>query len=227
MNGIHDMGGMDGFGAVVSEEHEPVFHARWEARVFAIASTLLRARLANVDEFRHAIERIPPDQYLASSYYERWMRAVQTLLVEKGALSREALISSHALSENAAQAPAPAEVAPVKSSARRMKAKYRAGAHVRARNLNPAGHTRLPRYVRGRTGVIHRDLGVFVFPDTNAHRAGENPQHVYSVEFDARELWGKREGARVYVDLWEDYLEPAPPRPRVSALATRNRRGSR
>jgi nitrile hydratase subunit beta len=227
MNGIHDMGGMDGFGNVVREDHEPVFHARWEARIFAIASALLGARLANVDEFRHAIERIPPGAYLASSYYERWMSAIQTLLVEKGVLSRERLISAGALAGNAGDALAPAYVAPVKSSSRRLKAKFRAGARVRARNFNPAGHTRLPRYARGLPGVIRRDLGVFVFPDTNAHRAGENPQHVYSVEFDARDLWGKRATERVYVDLWEDYLEPARPSPPARSRRRLSRRASR
>jgi nitrile hydratase beta subunit len=223
MNGIHDMGGMDGFGAVVREEHEPVFHARWEARMFAISSALLATRLANIDEFRHAIERIPPGGYLASSYYERWMRVLQTLLMEKGVLSREALIASGALDEGAAAALAADVVAPIKSSSRRLRAKYRAGARVRARNINPAGHTRLPRYVRGHAGVIRRDLGVFVFPDTNAHGAGENPQHVYSVEFDARELWGKRARERVYIDLWEDYLEPAAPRARAQIGRSRRK----
>jgi nitrile hydratase beta subunit len=225
MNGIHDLGGMDGFGNVVREEHEPVFHARWEARMFAIATALLGARLANVDEFRHAIERIPPADYLASSYYERWMRAIETLLIEKGALSRQALASSGALADNAEETVAPAKVAPVKSSARRLKAKYRAGDLVRARNLNPAGHTRLPRYVRGRAGVIRRDLGVYVLPDTNAHQAGENPQHVYSVAFDAHELWGKHAHERIYIDLWEDYLEPGGPPPRMRSR--RNRRKPR
>lgn len=208
MNGIHDMGGMDGFGAIEREENEPVFHERWEGRMFAIVSALTRARIANIDEFRHAIERIPPDRYLASSYYDRWMRAVGTLLIEHGAAARETMISRGAVPDRGGAAAA-AKVAPVKSNARRMKAKYRARDRVRARNLNPAGHTRLPRYVRGRAGIIRRDLGVFVFPDTNAHHAGEDPQHVYSVEFNARELWGKGARERVYVDLWEDYLEPA------------------
>jgi nitrile hydratase len=210
MNGIHDLGGMDGFGPVTREEHEPVFHAPWEARVFAIASSLLGARLANVDEFRHAIERIPPDRYLASSYYERWLRAVETLLVEKGAMTRETLAASGALVAGGEAIPA-VRMAPFKADARRLTAKYRAGDRVRARNINPAGHTRLPRYVRARCGTVRRDLGVYVFPDTNAHQAGENPQHVYSVVFEARELWGRRERERVYLDLWEDYLEPAPP----------------
>jgi nitrile hydratase beta subunit len=227
MNGIHDLGGMDGFGSVLREEHEPVFHARWEARMFAITSALLGARMANVDEFRHAIERIPPSAYLESSYYERWMRAVRTLLVEKGVLSREALIRAGALAENAPAAATPADVAPVKSSAARLKAKYRAGDRVRARNLHATGHTRLPRYVRGRVGVVRHDQGVFVFPDTNAHQAGENPQHVYSVEFDAHELWNKRARERVYVDLWEEYLEPTGALPTARARTSRNRRASR
>lgn len=210
MNGIHDMGGMDGFGAVEREENEPVFHETWEGRTFAIVSALMGARSASVDEFRHAIERIPPDRYLASSYYDRWIRAIATLLIEHGAVARETMVSRGALPGGVAAAPA-ARVAPVKANARRMKAKYRAGDRVRARNMNPPGHTRLPRYVRGRAGIIRRDLGVFVFPDTNAHHAGEDPQHVYSVEFTARELWGKRARERVYLDLWEDYLEPAAP----------------
>jgi nitrile hydratase beta subunit len=226
MNGIHDLGGMDGFGAVVREEHEPVFHERWEARMFAIASALLGAGVANVDEFRHAIERVPPHRYLASSYYERWMRAVETLLIEKRTVTREALKSRRALVENG-EAAAAARVAPIKSNARRLKAKFRAGDRVRARNINPAGHTRLPRYVRGRAGVIRRDQGVFVFPDTNAHMAGENPQHVYLVVFDAHELWGKRARERVHLDLWEDYLEPATPRARARAQTPRNRRKPR
>jgi nitrile hydratase beta subunit len=226
MNGIHDMGGMDGFGAVVREENEPVFHAQWEKRAFAIASALLGSRIANVDEFRHAIERIAPARYLASSYYERWMRAIETLLVEKGAVTRGALETAGAML-SAPEAVAAASVAPVKSSARRLQAKFRAGDRVRARIINPAGHTRLPRYVRGRTGVIHRDHGVYVFPDTNAHRAGENPQHVYSVAFDARELWGRREHERVYVDLWEDYLEAVLPATRASRRSRPKRRTSR
>jgi nitrile hydratase subunit beta len=226
MNGIHDMGGMDGFGLVVREENEPVFHAQWEARAFAIASALLRAGIANVDEFRHAIERIAPVRYLASSYYERWMRAVETLLVEKGAVTRAALDSLDAAT-SAPEAAGVALVAPVKSNPRRLKAKFRAGDRVRARNINPGGHTRLPRYVRGRVGVIHRDHGVYIFPDTNAHRVGENPQHVYSVAFDARELWGRRERDRVYVDLWEDYLEPAAPAAITSARKRAKQRKSR
>ena len=217
MNGIHDMGGMDGFGPVVPEQNEPVFHADWEGRVYAIAMAAMGGAQNNSDEFRHAIERIPPARYLASSYYERWLAAVETLLVEHRVVTREELLAKEdaaidpALIANAVATRGPAPVKE-KPGSKPPRARYARGARVRARNLNPSGHTRLPRYVRGKAGVIERDWGVFVFPDTNAHHAGANPQHCYSVSFGARELWGKSAKAngreRVYLDLWEDYLEP-------------------
>ena len=215
MNGVHDMGGMDGFGPVVREANEPVFHAGWEGRAYALVSLAMRAAQSNIDEFRHAIERMPPARYLASSYYERWLAAIETLLVEHGVVTRAELLAKQdalidpALIANAIAARAPAAVKE-NPGAKPPRARYATGDRVRARNLNPAGHTRLPRYVRGKAGVVARDWGVFVFPDTNAHHAGTKPQHCYSVSFDARELWGKSAGCRewVYIDLWEDYLEP-------------------
>src|SRR5258708_35477300 len=217
MNGIHDMGGMDGFGPVTREENEPVFHADWERRVFAIVNTAMSAAQVNIDEFRHAVERIPPGQYLASSYYERWLSAVETLLVERGIVTREELIDRQDESAKMLRAqiasgvrsigPAPVEE---KAGGKLPRARFVKGDVVRARNTNPPGHTRIPRYVRGKRGVIARDWGVFVFPDTNAHHAGTKRQHCYSVRFEARALWGKSSSsrARVLVDLWEDYLEP-------------------
>ena len=207
------MGGMDGFGPVVSEQNEPVFHADWERRAYALVSLAMGAVQTNVDEFRHAIERIPPARYLASSYYERWLAAAEALLVERGIVTREELLAKQdasidpALIANPipARGPTPAR----EKSQKNPRARFAKGTRVRARNLNPSGHTRLPRYVRGKAGVVARDWGVFVFPDTNAHHAGTKPQHCYCVAFDARELWGKttiRE--RLYIDLWEDYLEP-------------------
>ncbi len=203
------MGGMEGFGPVIREDNEPVFHAEWERRMFALASAILGRTGGNVDEFRHAIERMPAPRYLGTSYYEKWLDAVQTLLIEKGVVTRDELAARGAEPASPAQeanriagAPAP--------SRKRARARFREGERVRARNLNPHGHTRLPRYVRGRRGVIRRDWGVYVFADSNAHGAGKNPQHVYSVEFAARELWGSEAPARdvVRIDLWEDYLEP-------------------
>jgi nitrile hydratase subunit beta len=212
MNGIHDMGGMDGFGPVVPEQNEPVFHADWERRMYAIALPVMRAIQANPDEYRHAIERIPPAQYLASSYYERWIAAIETLLVERGIVTREELIAKQAPSVDPnliANAPPARGPAAVKDKSANPRARFAKGARVRARNINPTGHTRLPRYVRGKAGVVARDWGVFVFADTNAHHAGEKRQHCYSVAFDGRELWGKSANRdRVFIDLWEDYLEP-------------------
>ncbi len=226
VNGIHDMGGMDGFGAVVREANEPVFHADWERRLVGINLGLVGTGL-NVDEFRHAIERIPPARYLASSYYERWLLALETLLVEHGLLGREELAARLGVDANEVAISAPA--APVARGAddrARSRAKFRVGEQVRARNLNPAGHTRTPRYVHGRLGVVRRDWGVFTLPDTNAHHAGKHPQHVYSVEFSARELWGKPAGARerVLIDLWEDYLEPAGTKAKPKRIARRRKR---
>ena len=235
MNGVHDMGGMDGFGTVVAEQNEPIFHADWERRMYALLGLATRAAQANIDEFRHAVERIPPAQYLASSYYERWLAAAETLLVERGVVTREELLAK----EDASVDPALiAEAVPVrgpapvkdKSQKKPPRARFAKGDRVRGRNLNPSGHTRLPRYVRGKSGVIARDWGVFDFADTKAHRAGTKPQHCYSVAFDARELWGKSANSRerVYIDLWEDYLEPIAtklkPKSQKRKRATRSKR---
>lgn len=219
MNGIHDMGGMDGFGPVVREPNEPVFHADWERRTYALVAGLgMGATRINIDEFRHAIERIPPGQYLASSYYERWLSAAETLLVERGVITREELLAKHEGSPESVRALVATGVraigpAPIKEKpkAKPPRARFAEGDRVRARNLNPAGHTRLPRYVRSKRGVIARDWGVFALPDNSAHHAGTKPQHCYSVRFEARELWGKSANnrERVLVDLWEDYLEPS------------------
>lgn len=211
MNGVHDMGGMDGFGPVVPEKNEPVFHAEWERRMYALA---MSGVATSVDEFRHAIERIPPARYLASSYYERWLAAAETLLVERGIATRDELLAKEnpSIDPNliANAVPARGPVPAKDKSTKAPRPRFTKGDRVRARNINPTGHTRLPRYVRGKAGVVGRDWGVFVFPDTNAHNAGKKPQHCYSVVFDARELWGKPAGARerVHIDLWEDYLEP-------------------
>jgi nitrile hydratase beta subunit len=207
MNGIHDMGGMDGFGPLRVEQNEPIFHADWEKRVFALTGPALVRAGANADRFRHAIERIAPARHLASSYFERWLQAMETLLVECGVIS----------GDEAASLPQPEFASDALPSARlqpqshrpRLRAKFQAGDRIRVRNLNPAGHTRCPRYARGKAGIIRRDHGLYNFPDTHAHGAGENRQHVYQVEFSARELWGKAERGRVMLDLWEDYLERA------------------
>jgi len=248
VNGVHDLGGMHGFGPVVREENEPVFHEEWERRMFALQ--MIARRPYNVDELRRTIERMEPARYLAASYYERWLYAVESLLIEKGILRREEI---EAAAEKirvgkAAQAPAPGSAptanggleskpAPWLAKSARpggavklrfdpsFKAGFKTGQRVMARNINPEGHTRIPRYARGHRGVIRHDWGVFVFPDTHAHGQGANPEHCYSVEFTARELWGEEhpKNERVLVDLWESYLEAE----RITAADGSERAGSK
>src|ERR1700733_5545427 len=152
MNGVHDMGGMDGFGPIPIEKNEPVFHAAWEGRMYAIAMSLAR-EFRNTDEFRHAIERIPASVYLDSSYYERWLNAMMTLLVEKHKVSRDELVGA----DPVAPAQAANHFKGDSPKVRRRRPRFRQGDRVVARNINPTGHTRLPRYVRGKRGVIERD----------------------------------------------------------------------
>jgi nitrile hydratase len=219
VNGVHDMGGMHGMGPIQEEKDEPVFHTRWESRVFALRRAMGAWRKWNIDTTRHDVELVPAAEYLRLSYYERQFVAFLERLAESGLVAREELESGTPAQGSSKAVPAltveKAAVLVAKGvPARRnvsVAARFRAGDRVRARNMHPVGHTRLPRYARGKLGAINADHGVFVFPDTNAHFLGENPQHVYSVRFAARELWGGQASARdsVFVDMWDDYLEPA------------------
>lgn len=219
MNGVHDMGGMHGMGPVQPEQDEPVFHHGWEARVFALVRAMGRFGRWNIDAQRHQRELIPAADQLRMSYYERWLDGLSQLLVRHAFLSAEELATGRSKSGGDKLTPAlPADKVPALiaggSPASRESTRppcFRPGQRVRACNLNPTGHTRLPRYVRGKTGIVDRVQGVFVFPDTNAHFLGERPQHVYSVRFAAQELWGAAAAPQdsVYVDLWEDYLDAA------------------
>jgi nitrile hydratase len=213
------MGGMQDMGPVQHEKNEPVFHARWEGRVFALYILTGAWRKWTLDAARYERELIPPDQYLRMSYYEKWFAGFIELLVKGGLITRpEAQRGLPSTDSRKAKPPVSADmVLPILAKGRpasrdlAVAPKFQAGQRVRARQINPTGHTRLPRYARGRAGTIERDHGVFVFPDTNANFAGEKPQHVYSVRFMARELWGEQTNSHdtVYVDLWDDYLEPA------------------
>lgn len=217
MNGAHDLGGMHGFGPIAPEENEPVFHADWERTAFGI--TLATGSLGkwNIDTSRFARETMEPAEYLSTTYYEHWLHGLEVLLVEKGLVTAEELATLKAKGPTPGVTAVPpdrmAEIIRRGGSAKREggPARFKEGQRVVARNIHPTGHTRIPRYVRGRTGVIDRDHGVFVFPDTNAHSQGEAPQHCYSVRFTARELWGPDapENDLVYVDLWDDHLDPA------------------
>jgi nitrile hydratase subunit beta len=214
MNGVHDLGGMHGFGPVEREPGPPALEP-WEAAVIAIQSDTMRAGLYNIDEFRHAIERMEPVHYLASSYFEHWLDGIARLLDEKGLVSR-AEVDARAAGDMARAAgdidPAPPD--PRRGTVRRdieAPARFGTGDRVRTRTFAPLGHTRLARYARGKRGMVHLHRGAYVFPDTNAHGRGEQACHVYSVRFEARELWGDsaEPGTAIYVDLWEPYLLPA------------------
>ena len=226
MNGAHDLGGMHGFGPVEPEPDEPVFHTAWERRAFALTLALGAWRRWNLDMSRSIREQMPPAEYLATTYYEHWLFGVERLAVDKGLVSRAEMERAQrgelsttprpaAVQDGALRKDDVARVVRNRRGARLDDAvppAFHVGQWVRARNLHPIGHTRLPRYCRGRRGVVAIDHGVFIFPDTHAAGQGTKPQHVYSVRFTAQELWGPDAPARdsVHVDLWDDYLEPAP-----------------
>ena len=224
MDGVHDLGGIQGFGVVEREENEPTFHAAWEAAVLAMMRAGGARGLYNIDEFRHAIERMQPARYLSATYYEKWLDGITRLLIEKGVVTegqmqaRTEFFNSHpdvaaaaavngALPERIPSTPGWVQDVVRETGAR---PRFAPGDRVVTRLIRPRGHTRLPRYARGKRGVIHRMHGIHVFPDTNAHGLGEAPQPLYSVRFEARELWGDTAEPKqwVHLDLWESYLEP-------------------
>jgi nitrile hydratase subunit beta len=217
MNGVHDMGGQQGMGPVQYEKDEPVFHATWEGRIYALSRAMRAWRKWSLDTDRHALEIMPPIDYLRMSYYERWLNRLEAHVVKYGFVTREELQSGKPAPGSTRETP----VLTLETSSRwlsrgipsshdpKVRPSFKVGHRVRARNINPTGHTRLPRYARGKAGVVIRDHGVYVFPDTNAHFQGEKRQHVYSVRFTARELWGEKASSRdsVHLDMWDDYLE--------------------
>jgi len=206
VNGIHDMGGMHGFGRIEVEGDEPVFHHDWERRVFGCTCALTAAGFGSIDAFRYAIERMVPEHYLRAGYYERWMTALASRLVENG-VATQAELDAGARGRFPLSTP-PAELAPVAPLAPRDTARFALGERVRVRNMHPAGHTRVPRYVRGMPGVVVRVDGRFALPDLMA-RGERRDEWAYGVRFAARDLWGETApaGDAVHVDLWESYLE--------------------
>lgn len=218
MNGVHDMGGTHGFGPVVREENEPLFHADWEARVRAIMYLTLGQGLYNLDAFRYGIEQMPPADYLRAPYYERWLTTVERNLIHNGVLgvselsgrlegladSREIAAVYDAIGVTRwADAGAPQSAGD---------GHFAVGDAVLARNAHSGGHTRLPRYVRGKRGVVEALRGEQTLPDANAIGLGKQPQRLYKVRFEGQELWGEsaEPNTAVHLDLWESYLEPAP-----------------
>lgn len=219
MNGVHDMGGMHGLGTLSIEADEPVFHSRWEARVLGLTIAMAMWQRWNIDASRHQRELIPAPEYLRASYYEKWLIGLVELIANAGLATRAELTSAKA-------DPGAAKATPWLTAERVAKLlltsgsyerkldrapRFEVGATVRVRNFHPTGHTRAPRYVRGKLGTVTRSHAGHVFPDSNAHFRGEDPQPLYGIRFTARELWGAEANERdsVQVDLWEPYLEPA------------------
>lgn len=219
MNGVHDMGGMDGFGKVEPELNEPMFHAEWEARVLAMVRAMGAAGAFNIDTSRFYRETLPPHVYLASSYYKKWLLGLEDMLVDKGFIAADEVKAGHASTPPKALKRGGFKVGDLERVMVRGKfgrtpqapAKFKAGDRVRAKNIHPVTHTRLPRYVRGHLGVVERDHGCHVFPDTAATESGENPQWLYTVVFDGQELWGDESDptVKVSIDAFEPYLELA------------------
>jgi nitrile hydratase beta subunit len=223
VNGVHDMGGMHGLGPVEIEPDEPWFHHEWERRAFALTLACGFLGEWNLDMSRFARERMPGADYLAATYYEKWFAGLERLLVERGLVPQPELEarrrdgSAKVERTGHPRVLTAANVEPLlkKGGAARVSeakpGRFAPGDRVVARNINPTGHTRLPRYARGRAGVVDRDHGVFVFADSHAMGEGPQPQHLYSVRFAARALWGVAAPAAdaVYVDLWEAHLDAA------------------
>lgn len=214
------MGGVHGFGAVVAEPEEPVFHAEWERRVFALTLAMGAAGEWALDASRFAREDRAPNEYLEKSYYEIWLAGLERLLAERGLVGEVELTAGRALEprrpirRTLASTDVPAALGRGDPTNREapQPAMFRVGDRVRARNINPLTHTRLPRYVRGHIGAVVATRGCHVLPDSNAHGAGEDPRWLYTVSFEARELWGPDADPTlsVSVDAFEPYLEPAP-----------------
>jgi nitrile hydratase beta subunit len=219
MNGAHDMGGVHGFGAVLPEADEPVFHANWERRVLALTLAVGASGEWTLDAARFARENRPPAEYLSKSYYQIWLAGLQQLLVERELVAPGELAAGRSLwpPKPVKRTLAARDTAgllkrggPTNREAPRP-ARFKVGDQVRAKNIHPVTHTRLPRYVRGHTGTITCVHGCHVFPDSNAHGHGEDPQWLYTVAFPGRELWGADADPTVTisVDAFEPYLEPA------------------
>ena len=217
MNGGQDLGGMDGFGPVVPEPNEPVFHAEWEKRAFALTLAMGMPGGWNLDMSRFARENRVPHEYLSMSYYQIWLAGLEALMKERALVGEDEVAAGHSL-----HPPKPVKrvlsADDVANTLHRggpterdtdTTAAFKVGDIVRARSMHPRGHTRLPRYVRGHLGTIERVRGCHVFPDSHAAGEGENPQWLYTVRFDGRELWGADGDptVAVSVDAWQPYLE--------------------
>jgi nitrile hydratase beta subunit len=219
MNGVHDMGGMDGFGKVEPEPDEPVFHAPWEGRVMAMNRAMGATGAWNIDMSRFSREVLPAHVYLGSSYYRKWFLGLQQMLLDRGLIDADEVVAGHGLRAGKTLRRGPFTTADVDrimtrgsfSRAAQALARFKPGDQVRAKNIHPQTHTRLPRYVRGHVGTVDRVHGCHVFPDAAATGQGDDPQWLYTVRFESRELWGPDADPTVTIsiDAFEPYLDPA------------------
>lgn len=224
MNGVHDIGGMHGFGPVQVEKDEPVFHEAWEGRVWGMISQVRALPGKPVRSMRPLIERMAPDRYLTASYYEKFLHAAEAIAMEKGVVTRDELDQRTEALRQHPETPVPRREDP--ETLERMlalrkrqnhpepdgpPARFQAGDPVMVRNLNPRGHTRLPRYIRGKRGTVVRVNGWYALQDEETEGLGPNPQTVYTVRFDGREVWGPNAepNLSVCVEMWEGYLDPS------------------
>ena len=216
-NSIHDMGGMHGFGPVEAEPNEPPFHERWEGRLFAMQRSMGFTGLWTIDAGRASLEALPPLDYLGSSYYRRWFLGLEKRLLQRDLVGEDEIAAGHSLRVGT-QLPRKLTAADVEKTLMRgdfarptnQPARFKEGDRVRTKNINPATHTRLPRYARAKTGTVEAVRGCHVFPDTAALDAGESPQWLYTVVFTARELWGEDAdpAVKVSIEAFEPYLDP-------------------
>jgi len=216
-NSIHDMGGMQGFGRVEPEPNEPPFHEKWEGRVLALQRAVGFIGLWTIDAGRASLEALSPLDYLRSSYYRRWFLGLERRVVRHGLVGEDEIAAGRSLRPgirlNRKMNVSDAEYPPLTNFARPAPgpARFKEGDQVRAKNINPATHTRLPRYARGKIGTVGAIRGCHVFPDTAALGAGDNPQWLYTVVFSARELWGEDAdpSVKVSIEAFEPYLVSA------------------
>jgi nitrile hydratase len=218
MDSVHDMGGTDGFGKVEVEKNEPPFHAKWEGRVLAMQRAMGYAGAWHIDHSRFAQEKLPPVTYLAASYYKRWTLAMESNVTERGFASREELAAGHAQTPGK-QLPRKLTTDVVSAGLTRSSfyrqqqgpQSFQPGDRVRTKNIHPATHTRLPRYARDKVGVVELCHGCHMYPDSVATDKGDDPQWLYTVVFDGREIWGPDADPtlKVSIDAFEPYLEPA------------------
>jgi nitrile hydratase len=218
MDGIHDMGGMHGFGKVEPEQNEPVFHAPWEARSLALNRAMGYTGIWTIDQTRAGIENLPPDLYLSASYYAKWAIRLENLVIERGLVDADEIEAGHALrpGKTLKRTLKAADVPNTLSRGSYTRpsnapARFKVGDRARTKNIHPVTHTRLPRYARDRVGVIEAIRGCHVFPDAAAIGKGDDPQWLYTVLFDGHELWGENAdpSLKVSIEAFEPYLDPA------------------